>query len=385
MEAAFHYFLMLRPAKRRPDPRRVRAKTSRVIGKAASRECRMRFAPWFSTRAIQIVGWPLLGLVALARLIGPRRRPWQLEVLDTWALYVLAPWPTLAIFAIRARSAALGLMAGLGSALALSCLRSALGQGQRLAVSGGTRLRILTANVRAENPSAAGLIGLVEREQPDIVALQEVRPNFAAEAVQRLRRRLPHFEIRSHRRHSGAALFSRWRLEETETFSLSEHGHLCQRACISLDGQALEVFNVHLEAPFEIHARLGLPGFGVRRRAGGLRDSQIERLIGLVTALDRGAVVVGDFNAAAASQPHRRLLQHLRDAFGEAGRGLGHTFPAPISIHGLRIPAPLLRIDHVFFRGPLEPLSAHTVHQPGSDHRAVLAELALRSQPRLTS
>ena len=97
----------------------------------------------------------------------------------------------------------------------------------------------------------------------------------------------------------------------------------------------------------------------------------------MVGAIDGPVLVAGDFKTSAGSRPHRILLRHLRDAYREVGGGVGHTFPQPASVRGLWVPAPLLRIDYVFFRGGLEPLRARTLPHPGSDHRAVLVELSL--------
>jgi endonuclease/exonuclease/phosphatase (EEP) superfamily protein YafD len=97
----------------------------------------------------------------------------------------------------------------------------------------------------------------------------------------------------------------------------------------------------------------------------------------MVEKLDEAVIVAGDFNSSAASRPHRRLLTALRDAFREVGRGLGHTFPQAVSVNGLFCPVPLLRIDYLFFRGPVRPLNARTVYQPGSDHRSVIADFDL--------
>ena len=334
---------------------------------------------------IQIVGWPLLGLAALVRL-GRSRGSWLLELIDTWLLYLLAPWPALGLVAARARSAGLAALAGLGSLLALARVWPAIARARRPGPSGGPRVRVLTANVLAENTCVGGLVELIERERPDIVALQELRPAFGARLIERVGRCLPYHEVRPGRRFAGAALLSRWPLEAVETFHLAGIGHLCQRARVVLDGRRVEVFNIHLQARAEIYPRHGgLLPFGIRPHAGTLRDEQIDLLIGLVAGLDEPAIVVGDFNAAAGSRPHRQLLGHLRDAYREAGRGFGHTFPQPVSIHGLTLPAPLLRIDYVFFKGPLEPLTARTICQPGSDHRAVLVDFGFSCRVRETA
>ena len=329
----------------------------------------------------QLLGWPLLAVAAAAR--SERRRPGALlELLDTWSLHLLAPWPLLGLVALARRSPAIGLLAGLGSIQAVQVARLTIGRGPRSGPVHGARLRVLTANVLATNLDAAGLVALIAREQPDLVALQEVRPRFGAELSKLLSPLLPHAEVMPDYRYSGAALFSRWPLDGLEHFTLSDGGHFCQRVCLTVDGRPLQLFNIHLETPYEVYGRPGgwLP-FGIRRREDSARDAEIERLLDLVEKLEEPLIVVGDFNTSAGSRAHRRLLRALRDAHQEAGRGLGLTFPQSVSIHGLVSPLPLLRIDYAFFRGQLRPLITRTLDQPGSDHRAVVADFELGASP----
>jgi endonuclease/exonuclease/phosphatase (EEP) superfamily protein YafD len=327
---------------------------------------------------MEIVGWPLLGLLLAARL-GWFRRAWLVELADIWQLYVLAPWPCLGLLAARARSPSLGLLAGLGSTLGVVCARTALGRARRPARCDGPRLRMLTANVRGENPSADGLVRLIERERPDVVAVQEIRQQFGMELVGRVGHCLPYFRVQPDERYAGGALLSRWPLNGFERFRLSDSAHLSQRARLNVNGHQVHVFNIHLETPYEVYARPhSWPPFGIRRRVGNAHARQLERLIQQVAFVEEPLIILGDFNVAAGSRPYLELLRRLRDAFGEVGRGLGHTYPQAISLHGLYVPVPVLRIDYVFFKGPLEPLAARPVPQPGSDHRAVVAEFALQ-------
>src|SRR5262245_10320317 len=115
-----------------------------------SRSLPRRAAPW-----IQLLGWPLLGLIVAARIVR-RPRFWWLEFLDTWLLYLLAPFPLLAgPLALGLRSASLGLLAACGSALGLAWARLALGQGRGVSAGGrAPLLRVLTANVLGTNLSA---------------------------------------------------------------------------------------------------------------------------------------------------------------------------------------------------------------------------------------
>ena len=324
---------------------------------------------------IHAAGWPLLGLLGAARL-GTWRHGWLLDLVDTWASYPLAGWPLLGLLALGSRSAGLAALSAAGAAIALDSARRVVGRNARLGVPGPV-LRVLTANVLGGNPGPAGLIELIERERPDLVMLQEVRPAFGDELLERVGDALPYYELCPHSRFGGAALLSRWPLQNAERFLLCDSGHFCQRARVCVGGQGLSVFNIHLETPYEIRPRMGtFPPFRIRRRARHARDMQVEELIEMVGAIDGPVLVAGDFNTSAGSRPHRILLRHLRDAYCEAGHGVGHTFPQPTAVRGLWVPAPLLRIDYVFCRG-LEPLRARTLPHRGSDHRAVLVELSL--------
>ena len=168
----------------------------------------------------QAVGWPGLGLLAAARL-GTASRAWQLDFVDTWASYPLAAWPTLGLLAWRLRSPSLGLLAVAGTALALDSARRVVAVGRAAPVSGASRLRVMSANVLAPNPSAAALLALIAREDPDVVMLQEVRSVYAADLLGAASR-LPHRLVEAHERYRGAALLSRWPLARAETFLLAD-------------------------------------------------------------------------------------------------------------------------------------------------------------------
>jgi endonuclease/exonuclease/phosphatase (EEP) superfamily protein YafD len=76
-------------------------------------------------------------------------------------------------------------------------------------------------------------------------------------------------------------------------------------------------------------------------------------------------VLAGDFNAPTGDGIYRVLKPRLRDAFAEAGSGLGNTVTSSF---------PALRIDQVWV-SRLKPLKVVTLVVPESDHRGVLCDL----------
>lgn len=100
-----------------------------------------------------------------------------------------------------------------------------------------------------------------------------------------------------------------------------------------------------------------------------VRDTKFSHLL---EALPREGpmLVLGDMNTPPTSRNWRRLRERLTDAFDAAGRGFGHTFV-------WRRRLPLLRIDYVWANASVRPLRCWTLGHRPSDHRPVLADLAL--------
>jgi endonuclease/exonuclease/phosphatase (EEP) superfamily protein YafD len=86
-------------------------------------------------------------------------------------------------------------------------------------------------------------------------------------------------------------------------------------------------------------------------------------------------IVAGDFNATPDMRQFRDLLTDgYRDAVNQTGTGFSPTYsPHPW------IP-PLITIDHVLTRNS-SARSIRTVDIPGSDHRALLATVAVPTNP----
>jgi len=103
---------------------------------------------------------------------------------------------------------------------------------------------------------------------------------------------------------------------------------------------------------------------------------------------DEAVLVVGDLNVTDRSRAYRVLRGSLGDAYRDAGRGMGFTFPNGLRVgdlapHGgwagtLRIPARLLRLDYILHSRELVALRARVGCEGGSDHCFVLARLAWR-------
>jgi endonuclease/exonuclease/phosphatase (EEP) superfamily protein YafD len=83
-------------------------------------------------------------------------------------------------------------------------------------------------------------------------------------------------------------------------------------------------------------------------------------------------MLAADLNATPGNLEFRRLLRDgYRDAAEQAGAGLTRTHPSDV-----RLLPPLFAVDHILTRG-CAATSVCTLPIPGTDHRALLAEITI--------
>jgi endonuclease/exonuclease/phosphatase (EEP) superfamily protein YafD len=222
------------------------------------------------------------------------------------------------------------------------------------------RFRVLTANLHHGDATAA-LLKLLEREHPQLVAVQEC-DHRCAKALRSaaVRKEYPHRIILEENRSAGSALLSSYPLQSTTPL----------RGVLAMPGAYADVAGVRVRVQV---AHPMPPQFGSvttwRRGLGELRS-----LAASLHAKGTPALFVGDFNASQDHAAFRAVLAAgLRDAARLQGHSRTPTWPA-------RTAPPLgVQIDHVLLGDSFEARDVTFLALPGSDHRAVLADVALHA------
>jgi endonuclease/exonuclease/phosphatase family metal-dependent hydrolase len=220
-------------------------------------------------------------------------------------------------------------------------------------------LRVLTANLLAGRASEEAVVGLVRRMGVDVLFLQELTSAAAARLEQAgLDHLLPH-EMTDVRDSGprGSGIYARFPLSSGLSLTPTSMAQPTARLVLPA-GQRVELVCVHPCAPTPPSSRRSV----ARWR---------EELAILPPPADPPRVLAGDFNATADHAQFRRLLRlgHV-DAADQTGNGLAPTW-------GPAGKPALLTIDHVLVDPRCAVLAASAHLLPGSDHRAVYAELRL--------
>jgi len=302
----------------------------------------------------------LASLVVLALLAVVAVRAFGLERGSALALLVGAlPLTLLPAYAVLALAAALRrrvLAAGASLLVVAHMLVIAPALGADPLPPGAEQapqLRVVTANLYVLNPDPAAAGRALLFLEPDVLVV----PELSAEGLAGLRAAgvlaaLPHAVTELRGGPETVGLFSRLPLQDITTREAG--GRALPRATVTVDGQDVRVLTAHPLPPISV-----LHDFW-RASLADLRDEAAD--------VDLPVVVAGDFNADRDHAAFRDLLATgLRDAHDSRGRGLVRTWPAS---------APVLHLDHVLVRGPVV-LDVREATIPGSDHKAVIADLAV--------
>jgi endonuclease/exonuclease/phosphatase (EEP) superfamily protein YafD len=222
------------------------------------------------------------------------------------------------------------------------------------AQSDGTRVRLMTVNVLTVNTNHEGFAAVLAKEQPDVVALQELNQVWV-DALREMADVYPHqvFDPRSD--NFGIGLMSRYPWESVEFVDL--FGVNAIRAEVLVDGKRLTVLNVHTLPPAS-------PSYAA------IRNQQLDRIAGLVQNVESPLVVLGDLNATMWSPYFRDLLErtHLLDA--RRGYGIVSTWPDDLT--PLTIP-----IDHCLYTPPLAVQDFRSGPRFRSDHLPLTIDFIL--------
>ncbi len=228
---------------------------------------------------------------------------------------------------------------------------------------GGERLSILSINLLHANSRTRAVCEVIRSAAPDIILLQEYTYEWNLALSDHLAEDWPHRATAPRSDSFGMALYSRQPfIDEVEkSLSLGEAYTPQFRAMIRHDGREIALYNIHLLPPKPTY-------FAEQVR-------EFADLLDLLENEPLPVVLAGDFNFTSASTFADRLkAKSFRDVHDLAGYGRGRTW---CQLQPLRY-LPGWRLDHVYLSEELTAATSRTLNVPGSDHKAVSAEVVIR-------
>lgn len=227
----------------------------------------------------------------------------------------------------------------------------------------GPRLRVVSANMRHGRADPDAVVALAAEQDADVLALMEVTPEavsgLLAAGVADL---LPAGHVvpagESQPPGAGGALWTRLEVR-ARTVTPGRFGQPAALLTVP-GGPDVELTAVHTDPPTSSPAQVASWVEDLRL----LPDPDPEVL----------RVLAGDFNA---TPDHAAFRQLLRRGWVDAGEATGQARRA--TWWPMRAPHPRLTLDHVLVDPRIAVDRLQVVHVPGTDHRALVADLRLPS------
>ncbi|PUB23938.1 endonuclease/exonuclease/phosphatase (EEP) superfamily protein YafD [Promicromonospora sp. AC04] len=319
----------------------------------------MRFVHGFTSSVLWIIAIPLL-LVALARVL-----PFD-GVVPLPHLVAFTPWATLAtlpllIITLFSRRWVLSLLLAASLAGFLYWMVPFFTPPETSTVAdpadAGT-LRVMTVNTLYGQADAESVVELVDSQNVEVLAVQELTPAFEeALADAGLDDLLPHsFTVPADDGPAGSGLWSSTELTEVE--QLAGTSFAMPSALVAVGGTDVRVTVVHPHPP--------MPNDITTWR------TELAALADQVQADKTPQIMAGDFNATYDHASFRALLgSRFSDATREWGAGPAVTWP-----EGSRVPA-LFALDHVVVEKDMPVSDVVSMQVPGTDHRALVATVVV--------
>jgi len=267
------------------------------------------------------------------------------------------------------------------------------------------QVRLLTYNVRLFNyyqwekdtATWSKIINYIHEEKPDIVCFQEfiTVPN-GKHNLDNLKKKMGPLSY-SHVYYTdrvpgkinfGMATFSRYPMVHKKMieFRNSLNGSIATDMIVGRD--TIRIFNCHLQSMrlrndyndvldsviFNYSEKQldNLKDLSSRmRQAFVQRASQVDILAGEIRSSPYPVIVCGDFNDTPVSYAYHKIGNELEDAFIEAGAGTGNTFRGNL---------PYVRIDYVFYNGPLHARHYRTKKIHLSDHYPLTVDFTIHEK-----
>lgn len=219
---------------------------------------------------------------------------------------------------------------------------------------------------------------LQEKEEMDILCLQEISPNQIPVLTDGLGLPYQYF-------FKGKIIVSRFPIlaKGNIQFDRSVNGCLWVDLAVT-DQHVIRVYNVHLCSNGVTHDAAGLmedinaDGRAALSKFGGMlsnyqnaskiRKKQVEEISTHLASCPKPILLMGDFNDTPFSYTYEQMRKQLRDQFRSRGLGIGITYAGEL---------PGLKIDYIFADENFRSVSHQILRTKISDHFPVISRMKL--------
>lgn len=268
----------------------------------------------------------------------------------------------------------------------------------------GAEVKLLSYNVRAFGmfeskrfgPEQERIFQLIRQKDPEVVCFQEFYVNetkgLTLAKIDSLLPRLPYHHVvwlsKGDHRQYGIATFSKYPIVKKGRVVFDRTYNASIFSDFLINKQRIRVFNNHLQSirfnrsnyqfitnqsQYDDSEKLkALQDISFRLRDAFIkRSQQAEEISTHIRRSPFPVLVCGDFNDTPLSYTYKTMRHQLKDAFVEAGSGMGITYKGQF---------PSFRIDYIFYDSTFQIRHYGVEQKRYSDHYPVMATFGVKKE-----
>lgn len=218
-------------------------------------------------------------------------------------------------------------------------------------------MKLFHLNLLSSNKQYSKLLELINKEDPDIIIVQEVSYAWDIQ-LEKLTASYPYYESIPRHDNFGIAIFSKIKLTDIQQVDWGNAGLPGFRVCFEMDNVTVQLATLHPLPP-------------VNQIYYEQRNKSLTSVMSEIKGLTIPSLLIGDLNMSMWSPDYSILQQDNKLLNARKGFGVISTWPAVLGPLGIPIDHVLVSKQFIvddFYAGP----------NVGSDHLPVIAILRLR-------
>lgn len=218
-------------------------------------------------------------------------------------------------------------------------------------------VRVLHSNLHIENHNHAALLKLIRAENPDLIVVQEVTPEWAT-VLETIRGRYPEGIVIPDETAGGIGVLSRLPLLMIRDAGIEKYNGVSLEVRLLVDDRIVHILTAHTRPPLSPSWLLA-------------RNLHFEALVDRTRNMPAPRILIGDLNSTVWSPYFSESIGQTTMVDARRGFGVLATWPTWFPL--MKIP-----IDQCFVSPDVEVVDLRTGSHIGSDHLPLIVDLRFR-------
>lgn len=236
-----------------------------------------------------------------------------------------------------------------------------------------SELSVLSYNLYFKNKSQSSCLKVIEKADADIVALQELTPQWKSYLDKHLYNKYPYRKCYAIKGAHGIGVYSRYPLSRQTFLNKKTNLPYAQLLEVEFNNKKIQLINCHLESPAiavenpEKFLPLYTTNYGLRKEQMGNISQSVKKSEKQFDA----HILLGDLNTTIYEPLYRDIQSDWVDLYSLSDFSFRFTFP---NTHKLM---PFLTLDYILLRGKAEKGQLNILEEGSSDHLPVFGTIKL--------